>query len=202
MRRPNSARSAGSALDGTAVGSDVAGWVPPTPADTVARSTVSFEAFFRDVRPNLLAFLSVPYGPHVAEELAQEALARAHLHWQTVRELRRPQAWVFRVAMNLGASWRRRRAAERRALERVGRHDHPAPPPDHDDALAVRGAVMALPRRARTVLLLRYFADLSIAETAAVLRCSTGTVKSDTHDAVAALRRGGLLAREGSTGGT
>lgn len=190
-------------MDESAVGLGVGGRTAATCPEPAVRSTPTFEGLFLDLRPRLLAFLSLQYGPHVAEELAQEALARAHLHWHTVRELPRPQAWVFRVAMNLGASWRRRRAAERRALERVGRDARSAPPwPDHDAALAVRDAVMALPRRARTIVLLRYFADLSIAETAAVLRCSSGTVKSDTHDAVAALRRGGLLDREGGNRGT
>lgn len=189
-------------MDEVAVRVHGVGWDASARVDPAIGASPTFEGLFLELRPKLQAFLSVQYGHHVAEELAQEALARAHLHWPALAASPQPQAWVFRVAMNLGASLRRRRAAERRALEQAGRDTHPAPgQPDHDDVLAVREAVMALPRRARSVLLLRYFADLSIAQTAAVLRCTPGTVKSDTHDAVAALRRRGLLADEERSGG-
>jgi RNA polymerase sigma factor (sigma-70 family) len=60
--------------------------------------------------------------------------------------------------------------------------------PDAADRLAVRAAVASLPPRQRAVLVLRYFDDLSVADAAAALDCAEGTVKSLTHQAIAALR--------------
>jgi RNA polymerase sigma factor (sigma-70 family) len=61
-------------------------------------------------------------------------------------------------------------------------------PADVTDALAVRAAVAALPPRQRAAVVLRYFADLSVDQTAAVLGCAPGTVKSLTSQAIASLR--------------
>ena len=55
----------------------------------------------------------------VAEELAQEALARALERWAQVSVMMSPEAWVYRTAFNLARSAHRRRAAERRALKRM-----------------------------------------------------------------------------------
>ena len=60
--------------------------------------------------------------------------------------------------------------------------------------VAVRNAVAALPRRQRTALVLRYFADLSVAQTADVMRCPQGTVKTLTYEAIRALRTSSLIA--------
>jgi DNA-directed RNA polymerase specialized sigma24 family protein len=67
----------------------------------------------------------------------------------------------------------------------------PPPPtsPDPDDQLAVRAAVALLPHRQRAALVLRYYADLSVAEVAEALECAPGTVKSLTSKGVAGLRR-------------
>jgi RNA polymerase sigma factor (sigma-70 family) len=97
-----------------------------------------------------------------------------------------PEAWAFRVAFNLAASRFRRGAAERRARARLGPPDDHAT--DHADAVAVRQAVAALPRRQRAALVLRYFADLPVDRTAEVLGCAPGTVKSLTSQAIASLR--------------
>ena len=127
-----------------------------------------------------------------AEELAQETLARVWLRWSRVRELDEPLAlaWTYRVAINLTNSWLRRRMAERRARARLAARATDAPvDPDPADAVAVRRAVAALPRRQRTALVLRYYADLPVAEVAALMGCAPGTVKSLTSKALAALRR-------------
>lgn len=124
----------------------------------------------------------------VAEELAQETLARAWQHWADVRAMESPEAWAFRVAFNLAASRFRRLAAERRARARLGA-DEPAPPADLADVQAVRAAVAELPSRQRAALVLRYFADLSIADTAEILGCAPGTVKSLCSHALDHLRQ-------------
>lgn len=149
----------------------------------------AIEDFYRAVGPRLLGMLTVQYGFHVAEELTQETLARVHRHWGTVQGLRSPQAWAYRVAFNLASSRLRRRRAERRALDRLeATAVEPDRGPDPADVVAVREAVARLPRQQRTTVLLRFYADLSVADTAEVMGCSQGTVKSHTHDAVRSLR--------------
>jgi RNA polymerase sigma-70 factor (sigma-E family) len=143
--------------------------------------------FCRELHPRLVGALALHCGDRdVAAELAQETLARVWERWPTVERMDSPEAWAFRVAFNLAASRYRRRAAERRAHDRLGPvDDHAA---DVADALAVRAAVAALPCRQRSALVLRYFADLSVERTAEVLGCAPGTVKSLTSQAIAALR--------------
>jgi RNA polymerase sigma-70 factor (sigma-E family) len=162
--------------------------------------------FCHRVRPRLVGTLSLLCGDgDAAEELAQETLARVWLRWSRVRELGEPAAtaWTYRVAINLANSWLRRRMAERRARARLaarsaGTHIDP----DRADAVAIRQAVAALPRRQRTALVLRYYADLPVAEVAALMGCAPGTVKSLTSKALAALRQveGMQLAEEVADG--
>jgi RNA polymerase sigma-70 factor (sigma-E family) len=151
---------------------------------------VDLEDFCRREHPRLVGALTLYCGdPHVAAELAQEALARACDHWGSVRQMEAPGAWVHRVAMNLAGSLFRRRAAERRASARVASGQVEDFGPDRADVLAVRAAVAALPDRQRTALVLRYYSDLSVEQTADAMRCAPGTVKSLTSQALAALRR-------------
>jgi RNA polymerase sigma-70 factor (ECF subfamily) len=143
--------------------------------------------FCRELHPRLVGALALHCGDRdVAQELAQETFARVWERWSSVRTMDSPEAWAFRVGFNLAASRFRRAAAERRARARFG------PPaehvPDTADALAVRAAVGALPPRQRAAIVLRYFADLPVAQAAEVLGCAPGTVKSLTSQAIATLR--------------
>lgn len=148
------------------------------------------EDFCQQVRPRLLGALVLQYGHTVAEEVTQETLVRLYLHWQRVRTLRNPQAWAFRVAYNLGRSSARRRRIERRVAERDVVTDVVFDGTlDHTDALLLRDAVAGLPSRQRATLILRYYADLSVADVAGILGCAESTVKSNTRDALTALRR-------------
>lgn len=150
-------------------------------------SATSFEDFCVAARPRLVGALALHCGDRgTAEELAQEALIRTWQRWDEVEMMSQPAAWTYRVAFNLSASWYRRRSAERRARRRRGDPDRTEP--DHDQALVVRSAVASLPPRRRMALVLRYYLDLSVAETAAVMRCREGTVKALCAQAVASLR--------------
>ena len=152
--------------------------------------------FCRREHARLVGTLTLYTGDaYLAEEIAQEALARACRNWERIKDYDSPGGWTHRVALNLAGSHFRRRAYERRARERlaartpVAHHD-----PDTAVNVAVRDAVAALPPRQRTALVLRYFSDLSVAEVAAHMGCAEGTVRALTSQAVAALR--GRLAVE------
>lgn len=145
------------------------------------------DAFCRDVWPRLAASLAFYcHDRAVGEELAQEALTRAWARWNHVAAMESPEAWVYRVALNLARSQFRRSRAERRALQR-STVAHIAPS-DAADAIAVRQAVAELPERQRAALILRYFADLPVASVAEILDCAQGTVKSLTSQGIDRLR--------------
>jgi len=118
-----------------------------------------------------------------AEDLAQEACARACERW---RQLDNPTGWVVRVVTNLAFDrFRRLRSAARYA--RVPRPSVGASPPS-DAHVDLHRALSRLPKRQREAIALRYLADFSEAQTAAALGCSPGTVKSHTARGLRALR--------------
>lgn len=127
----------------------------------------------------------------LAEEIAQESLARAWRDWAKVRRLDSPRAWIYRVAFNMANSQFRRRTAERRARERLQQRAPLSQEDDRDttDVAAVRCALARIPRRPRTALVLRYFLDLTIQETAQAMGCPEGTVKSLSRRGLALLKR-------------
>ena len=124
-----------------------------------------------------------------AEDLLQVALAKTYLAWDRIREHEALDGYVRRVMVNAQTSfWRRRRVDERPVEvlpERPGGRDAAADLDLHD---ALWTALARLPRRQRAAVVLRYYEDLSEAETAAVLGVSVGTVKSTTSRALARLR--------------
>jgi RNA polymerase sigma-70 factor (sigma-E family) len=121
-----------------------------------------------------------------AEEVAQEAMARAYARWRSVAGHAEP--WVARVATNLAIGrWRKRRPALPldRTDGRVG-----------DDAMGLAlerhglvAALTRLPRRQREVVVLRYLADLPEQAVAEQLGTSVGSVKQHAHRATARLRQ-------------
>lgn len=157
----------------------------------------AWTAFYRREYPRLTSALFAYTGDReVASELAQEAMARAWDHWTRVAHFDNPAAWTCRVAMNLAnSSWRRMLLARRIATQR--QCEEPVIEADIGVRLAVRQAVIALPRRQRTAIALRYFADLSIEDAAKLMRCRPGTVTALTVQAIANLRNGaGLIEQE------
>ena len=124
----------------------------------------------------------------VAEELAQEALARAWARWAKVRELDDPAGWLYRVAFNLANSHWRRKLVERKARHRLVTGTSEDNVDDVATSVMLREAISQLSRRKRTVLVLRYFVDMPYADIAEVLDAPESTVKSLARRALQDLR--------------
>ncbi|WP_426246839.1 SigE family RNA polymerase sigma factor [Nocardioides sp. LHG3406-4] len=125
---------------------------------------------------------------HDAQDLVQTALAKLYLAWDSVRDRESLDGYVRRIMVNENTSlWRR--AWKRREHPSDDLPDLPAAGPrDHSDSARLWTFVQTLPTRQRAVVVLRYYEELSEAETADVLGISVGTVKSQTSRALAALR--------------
>jgi RNA polymerase sigma-70 factor (sigma-E family) len=126
---------------------------------------------------------------HQAEDLLQTSLAKLYLAWDQVRDRGSVDAYARRIMVNENNSlwrrgWKRREYATDRVPDTDPVHDR------YDEGLgaALWDAVQTLPRKARAVLVLRYYEQLTEAETADVLGISVGTVKSQTSRALATLR--------------
>ncbi len=147
-----------------------------------------FDAFFAGHYGEVLRAVALAIGDAGrAEDLTQEAFARAFRKWATVAKLERPVAWVYVVALNAERSrWRRERLAPD---ERVARRPRS---PDVAggvlQAVVLRDALDRLPPRQRAAIVLRYLADLTVVDIAAVMRCAEGTVKATLHHALRNLR--------------
>ena len=125
----------------------------------------------------------------LAEDLVQTALARTWPRWGRIRRRDDPEIYVRRVMINTWASWSRRKwRGERPGADLP---DSAAPgdlAADTVTRLAVRGALGSLTDRQRAVIVLRVFDDLTEVQTAEVLGCAVGTVKSTMSQALARLR--------------
>lgn len=160
---------------------------------------VDFDTFCQEKYLRLVGSLGLYCGDkHIAEELAQEALARAWRHWRKVRGMQDPSAWLYTVAFNLARSHFRRLAAERRARQRLVTQRPPQSDWDPDLATvhALREAVAALPRRQKTVLLLHYYLGMSFPEIAMHIDAPVPTVKTWAARGIAALRNNGIAPSE------
>jgi RNA polymerase sigma-70 factor (sigma-E family) len=130
-----------------------------------------------------------------AEDLVQEALIAAWPHWEGLTRPDTPQLYVRKVMVRSFVRGRKRRwVGEMPTATVPDRVAYSATSTDIDLREALRVALGKLPTRQRAVLALRYFADLSEADTAKILGCSVGTVKAHSSKAMASLRKNGGLA--------
>jgi len=147
-----------------------------------------FEEFVSARGGALLRFALMICGdPGRAEDLVQNALAKAYPRWGRIAALERPEAYVKTMVVHDHLRWWRR----------GGREIPVAAPADggvadrsgaHADRDATWRLLATLPRRQRAVLVLRYYEDLPDAEIAEVLGCSAATVRSQAARALAKLR--------------
>ncbi|MFI6920573.1 SigE family RNA polymerase sigma factor [Nonomuraea spiralis] len=123
---------------------------------------------------------------HRAEDLLQTVLTRIARHWPKLARDGNPEAYARRALINEHVSWLRRRRTD------ILTSSPPEPSYDPESAglhrMVLQEALLRLTPRQRAVLVLRFYEDLSVEETAEALGCSPGTVKSQTHYALGRLR--------------
>jgi RNA polymerase sigma-70 factor (sigma-E family) len=125
---------------------------------------------------------------HRAEDLVQTALAKMYAIWPRLARVDSIDAYARKVLVRIAID-ESRLAFRRRETAMAAVPDSPLYGADVAARLDVRAALVTLPPRQRAVVVLRYWEDLSIEETARALGCSEGTVKSQAAKGLAALRR-------------
>lgn len=151
--------------------------------DSVVSPQTEYETFYR----REFAALAVVAGTvaadrSVGEDIAQEALTRAHRDWARVSTLDKPGAWARRVAINLAIGRKRRTATEAKALFKLGPTAVEAAQTRRGDP-AVWAAVDQLAPKQRAVIALHYLEDRSVAEIAEILEISVTAATSNLHKA-------------------
>lgn len=151
---------------------------------------LDFAEFYRRSVDDCLRTVLVSVGDtDTAQDLVDEAFARAFASWRTVSRHPAPAAWVVRTALNANISWWRRRRREV-SVPDPGMVADPAAvegaagPVD----LKIMAVLVRLPARQRQVVALRLFLDLDTARTAQVLGIAPSTVKAHLARALASLR--------------
>jgi RNA polymerase sigma-70 factor (sigma-E family) len=119
-----------------------------------------------------------------AEDAAQDALMKCLRSWARVSRTEDPVAYSVKILQNTVISRWRRRSASEVPTPRLVADSNPSDGAGIDDAVTVRAALTKLPLDQRTVLVLRYYLDLTEAQVATVLGVPAGTVKSRTHRAM------------------
>ncbi len=156
-----------------------------------ARRDAEFSAYMEARQASLLRTAYLISGDrHTAEDLVQTALAKLYLAWDRVEDRGSLDGYVRRVIVNEHNSlWRRPFKRREHATDELPETATPASSSSaggrDEDLWAL---VQTLPRKQRAAVVLRYYEELSEAETAEVLGVSVGTVKSQTSRALAALR--------------
>jgi RNA polymerase sigma-70 factor (sigma-E family) len=125
---------------------------------------------------------------HLAEDLLQSALAKVASRWWRIRQVENAEAYARSVLYREFLSWRRVRRNREIPIDAL-----PEPPgTDFTEGtvlrVALKQALAQLTSRQRAIVTLRFYEDRSVAETAELVGCSQGAVKSQTHDALIKLR--------------
>jgi RNA polymerase sigma-70 factor (sigma-E family) len=169
----------------------------------------TFDDFARLGSPRLLGAARLLLGdPQIAEDLTQETLIRVYRSWSSIRVDAAIDSYAYRTLVRL--VHRRMRGFDRREVptavvpEQVAEEVDGGVDGDHR-APWVRACLLELPARQRATLVLRFYADLSVEDTATAMRCSPGTVKSQTAKGLRNLKalmscdEAGEFAQQGET---
>ncbi len=164
------------------------------PRDNVAGSVDDdFESWVRASHPRLRRLAYLLTGDlDQAEDLLQSAYAKVLPRWKKVSTYNSPEAYMHRVMVNLRTSWWRRSRNREWSTGEIPEAARRATIPDEGDAVVQSQVLLAalreLPERQRAAVVLRHWCDLSEEETADVMNCSVGTVKSNASRGRAHLR--------------
>ena len=155
-----------------------------------AERDAEFTAYLNARQPSLLRTAYLLTGDrHQAEDILQTSLAKLYLAWHKVNDRNSVDAYVRRIMVNENNSlWRRGWKKREYAAEQLPEGDPHHDAYDEGLSSALWDVVQTLPPKARAVVVLRYYEQMTEAETADVLGISVGTVKSQCSRALAALR--------------
>lgn len=161
--------------------------VGPTGPAAPVDEPIDFASWVDERQRSLIGFAQLVGGDRGgAEDLVQNALAKAYLKWSKIGSPgHHPEAYVRRIIVNEHASlWRRAWKRREYSTDRLP-ESKAADGVETDTTWAL---VQALPARQRAAIALRFYCDLSVAETAEAMGCSQGTVKAHTSRAIARLK--------------
>jgi RNA polymerase sigma-70 factor, ECF subfamily len=160
----------------------------------VGAGDTQFEAFVASRYGALVrAARLVANDPSQAEDLVQSALIRTYTRWSSLRDPVAAHAYTHTTLVRLALRGHRRRWRGERPTANLPEQPTADAYAASDDADALRRLLATIPADQRAVLVLRYYVQLSEAETAAALKCKVGTVKSRANRALATLRASGLV---------
>jgi len=125
---------------------------------------------------------------HTADDVVSTVVVRMFRDWDRISRVENLDAYVRRAVVNAWLDERRRPWRRERPVPELPVRAAPAAQGAVTDRLSLAAHLAALPPRRRAVIVLRYYCDLSVEETARVLECTEGTVKSQTARALATLR--------------
>ena len=163
------------------------------------KTSVDFDDFVAARSGRLLRTAYLLTRDHaLAEDLLQTALTRAWFAWSRIEG--DPEPYVRRILVNTYASWWRRRWTGEQPTDDLPEQPYVDATSGADTGHDLWQAMGRLPRRMRAVVVLRYFEDLTEAQTAEALGCTVGTVKSQTSKALAKLRIDPSLATDDQEG--
>ncbi len=143
------------------------------------RDIAAFSEFVENRSHALLRTAYLVVGDHqLAQDLLQEALIKTLVAWPRLRDHDKVEAYVRRTIVTTAISWRRRRSFHERPTETLPESMNA----DAMEGLATHRLLIAhlrsLPPRQRAAIVLRYYEDLSVAQTAEIMGCSAGAVKA------------------------
>ena len=153
--------------------------------------STDFEEYARARAAPLLRFAYlIARDRHLAEDLVQEALSKAHRSWHRIERIDNPDLYVRRIVVNQLLSWRRRRSwfAELTVAELPEGWTNSDVATEVVQRDAVWSMLAGLPPRQRAVIVLRFYEQLPDWDIAQVLGCSEATVRSHASKALARLR--------------
>ncbi|MCI3273640.1 SigE family RNA polymerase sigma factor [Streptomyces cylindrosporus] len=169
--------------------------------DLRASEVGDFETYAAMRWPRLLriAYLLTNGDHHEAEDLVQATLAKIYLRWHHIRTLDAPDQYVRRALINNNITRQRKRRVVHFLTPQLPEPRSESGDDDHDIRSELFAALATLPPRQRAIVVLRYWECLSEQETARILGCATGTVKSQASRALKKLRCSAALSEYAAT---